>query len=581
MFGFGKKREAEEPRAEGTAAWSRLLEAMKPEMTYPAKLDALLSAFDAFVRLKVYYLYMLDPSGKRFILEHTMLKDRPAPEEGRSGMDFIPGLREADALETAQTISRSPILDFPFQPGHNEYHVASTRVGNVYAAPLRREGRIAGLLQMGPIEGSQAPATLRRQVEELIFPLSFGIMQARDVENVQERLRGLETRSEVSRKLLSSAFELGKFIDLLLGLALTATHTEAGFVAVADPESGRLAIRAQSEMPEKFLEQVDLNPDTGLFEMLSGLPSLTVRDPGFLQSMGIKNILAVPLAEDSDLLGVFALVNFKEGRTFASHSLHMLANFAEQIKLVLGNVRLLDRFTQQYLDTLKGLAKSVDLRHPETVGQTERVVAVATAIARQMRLSPREIEIIKTAAEVHNVGMCGIVEVHRGFQADYNYPTIGAEMVRILALPPGVADAVASHREWHDGWGYPNGLKGEEISPGGRILGLAKYFVEITAGGELAGPVSWTKLSRELELRRGSQFDPAVADALQAILETMRRQAAEGAAPCLEFKIPLGGEPAGLPALCFRFRPSPTPCQEHGDSQCRDCFSFLEWEPES
>jgi putative nucleotidyltransferase with HDIG domain len=539
----------------------------------------LLSAFDAFVGLDAYYLYMLDPSGKRFILEHTKLKGPPAPED-RGGMDFLPGIPKADELETVQTISRSPILDFPFQASHNQYHVAATRAGNVYAAPLRREGRLVGLLQMGPIAGSQAPAKLCGRVEELILPLSLGIVQARDMENLQERLRLLESRSEVSRKLLSSAFELDRFVDLLLGLALTATHTEAGFVAVVGPESGRLTIRAQAGMPKEFLEQVDLSPDAGLFEMLPDLHSLTLRDWKFAQAMKIKNILAVPLMDNGDLLGVFALVNFKEGGTFADYSLSLLANFSEQIKLVLGNVRLLDRFTQQYLDTVKALAKSVDLRHPETVGHTERVTAVATAIASQMKLSPHEVEIVKTAAEVHDVGMCGIVEVSRGFQADYNHPTIGADMVRILALPPGVADAVATHQEWYDGWGYPNGLKGEAISLGGRIIGLAEYFVEATSAGEMAGAASWSKLNKELELRSGSQFDPAVVDALQAILEKMRQQAAvEGAAPCLEFKVPVEGAAAGLPTLCFRFRPTGTPCQEHGDSQCRYCFSFPEWGP--
>jgi HD-GYP domain-containing protein (c-di-GMP phosphodiesterase class II) len=582
MLGFKKKRDEEVPRAEGNTAWIRLLEATKPEMTYPAKLDALLSAFDAFVGLDAYYLYLLDPSGKRFILAHTKEKGGPAPEEGRGEMDFISGLGEADALETVQTISLSPILDFPFQPSHNEYHVASTRAGNMYAAPLRREGRTVGLLQMGPIEGRQAPAKLRRQVEELIFPLSFSVVQARDIENVQERLRLLESRSEVSRRLLSSTLELDRFIDLLLGLALTATHTEAGFVAVADSESGQLTIRAEAEMPKKFLEEVDLSPDTGLFEMLPGLPSLSLRDIEFIQAMGVKNILGVPLADNGGLLGIFALVNFKEGGTFADYSLGLLSNFSDQIKLVLGNERLLRRFTEQYLDTLKALAKSVDLRYPETVGHTEQVTAVATAIARQMKLSPHEVGIVETAAEVHNVGMCGIVEVSRGFQADYNYPTLGAEMVRILALPPGIADAVATHREWFDGWGYPNGLKGEEISLGGRILGLAKYFVESTSGREVTSPLSWTKLNKELELRQGSQFAPDVVAALLAILNVLYRQAtAEGAEPCLEVKIPVGGEDTGRPRLCFHLRPSGTPCQEHGDSQCQYCFCFLEWEPVS
>ena len=575
MFSFGKKREAEKPPVEGTAPWAKLLETVKPEMTYPAKLEALLSAFDSFLGLDTYYLYMLDPAGKRFILEHTKSRSAPTPDGSGSEMGLTPGLHEIEELETVQTISRSPILDFPFQPNHNEFHVATTRVGNMYSAPLRRAERIEGLLQMGPIEGSQPPQELRRRVKEIIYPLSFSVTQARETEKLQERLRTLESRSEVSRKLLSSTLELDKFIDLLLGLALTATHTEAGFVAVADQQSHLLTIRAQAGMSKEFLEKVDLTIDSGLFEVLPGLSSLALRDFEFVHSMGIKNILAVPLMEANDLLGIFSLVNYKEGQTFADYSLSLLSNFSDQIKLVLGNERLLRNFTQQYLDTLKALSRSVDLRHPETVEHTERVTAVATTIAAQMNLSPHDIEIIKTASEVHDVGMCGIVEVGRGFQVDYNHPTIGAEMVRILALPPGVADAVATHQEWHDGWGYPNGLKGEEISLGGRILGLSEYFVELTSGGETTGPLSWAKMEKELKLRSGNQFNPAVVDALSAVLEKMHQQV-NGTDYCQEFKAP--AEKETRPKLCLRLRPPGTPCQEHGDIHCRYCHTFLEWE---
>jgi putative nucleotidyltransferase with HDIG domain len=241
----------------------------------------------------------------------------------------------------------------------------------------------------------------------------------------------------------------------------------------------------------------------------------------------------------------------------------MLSSFSEQIRLVLNNVRLLDQFTQRYLETLKALNKSVDVRDPTTASHTERVTAVAVEIARKMGLSVHEVGVTRTAAEIHDVGMCGITEVARGFQADYNHPTIGADMIRILALPPGVADAIASHHEWFDGWGYPNGLKGNEITLGGRILALAEYFVEMTTVSEFQPPITWSKLKEEIEVRRGTQFDPTVVDALVILAEEKRTQSESGVPDgCIAFK----ADPSKLQTetiLCFRpvpEAPDQAPC---------------------
>ena len=585
MIGFRKHSPQETLRLEAAAAWSDILGSLRPDSSYKERLGAILTALDRIVGFSVYYLYLLDATGKRFALEHV--KVRTVGEESETGVETAPVLSGVDEYESVHSALDSPLLDFPYHTRHNEPHVTATRVGSLYVVPLRREGRLAGLVQMGPLEGDSAPSAVEQKVADLLFPLSFAVTQARQEEDVRQRLRSLESQSEVSRRLLSSAFEVEEFIALLLDLALTATGTEAGFVATVEPDSpdgDRLTIRAAENMPAEFLERVNLVVGEGLFDWVSEESrTLMVSDYEFVQAMGVRSILAVPLVEGERLLGLFALVNFEQGRTFADHSLKLLTSFVEQIRLVLDNARLLDQFTQRYLETLKALDKAVDVRHPVTISHTEQVVALAVEIAEKMGLSAHEVDVIRTAAEIHDVGMCGITEVAQGFQADYNHPTIGADMVRILALPSGVADAVASHHEWFDGWGYPNGLKGNEISLGGRILALAEYFVEATAANEFRPTFTWSKLKEEIEIRRGSQFDPAVADALLAIVEERRAAAGDGVLDgCIAFKACPPDLQADCPARadpahCFRYRPEGVRCAEHGDSTCENCFLYVEW----
>ena len=605
MLGW-RKRTQKTPSLEAPAVWNDILGSLKPDAPYTGRVEAILTALDKVVGFDAYYLYLLDATGERFTLEH--MKARPIEEPG-SAQGEIPVMGVGDEYEDVHSILRSPLLDFPYNIRHNEAHVATTRAGEMYATPLRRDGRLVGLLQMGPLDEGGMSESSVRQVNDLLLPLSFAITQARQEEDLRQRLRSLESQSEVSRRMLSSAFEMDEFIALLLDLALTATGTDAGFVAITEPDSDDLTIRAARNMPDEFLEQVNLVMGEGLFdwvEMSEVERTLILRDYEFVQEMGIQSILAVPLVEggrlqgmfdpgrsemqklvwdkllQAPLQGVFALVNFQKGETFADYSLKLLSSFAEQIRLVLDNVRLLDQFTQRYLGTVKMLSKTVDVRYPATVSHTERVTAAAVTIAERLGLSAHEVDIVRTAAEIHDVGMCGITEAARGFQADYNHPTIGADMIRILALPSGVAEAVASHHEWFDGWGYPNGLKGNEISLGGRILALAEYFVEATTFSELQPTPAWGKLKEEIEIRKGSQFDPEVVDALLAVVEERRAQAGDGVLEgCVRFKacpLDLQAEcPAqDDPAHCFRHRSEGVRCEGHGDPACETCFLYVE-----
>ncbi len=603
MFGFlkgSKKEDAGAAQLEPVASqlekktpagiWLEVMSTLAPGASYTKRLEALFAMLDAVLNLDVYYLYLIDPGGERFTLEHMKIKELPLTPEMESEVPSEVGgesTYQESTYEDVQSIMRSPPLNFPRAPDYEQDHLRITEVGHLYTVPLRRNSDLVGLIQVGPVEAEAKNVLndIQKRLEKFIIPLSFAITQARAEEDLRGKMRDLEDRSEVSRKLLSSAFELDEFISLLLDLALKATGSEGGFVAMSEGAPPRWTIRASQNIPDRFVAKVNLVPGEGLFEWVSSESrALMIRDWDFVQEMGLKSILAVPLVEGEDILGMFALVNFeKKGEILTEYSLKLLEVFMEQIKLVLENVRLMDVFTERYLTTLQGLAKSVDVRYPGTISHTERVTRIAVEIGRRMGLSPQRINILETAARVHDVGMCGVAEISRGFQADFNHPTIGADMVSILPLPQSVVEAIATHHEWYDGWGFPKGLKGDEISLEGRILALAEYFVEATTVTDIRPSMSLTKLRQEVEVRRGSQFDPAVVDALLELLRQKREKAGGGALEeCYVFKscpddLKLQCPSQHNPTACWEQRPD-VQCAGHGDEKCENCFLYIEWQ---
>ena len=502
---FARRRNRPDP----TRTWRRILATLTPDKPYRERLDAMLAVLHDLICLEAYAIYRLTSTGDRFMLEHAFSSLDPGsalvPAGGSSAGD--------NALITARALA----LDFPRTDEDDEPRLLRADIGLVYSAPLRHNGTLIGLLHMGPVPSEGAYPALRQTVEPILPPLVVGYLESKQAEELRERLRAIEARSQASKRLLASAFELDDFLVLLLQLALQATATDAGFVATADA-AGHLAVRVEENMAPDFATRVNLVPGEGLFDFIPEAEALVIRDHDFVQALGWQSTLAVPLIDEGQLVGIFGLVNYQSTRTFADYSLHLLTTFAEQITLVLRNVPLLKAFSERYLDTVRALARSVDLRNPGTVGHAERVGQVADALAAHLGLLPHERELLKVAAELHDVGACGIAEVGASLLTDINHPTIGADLIR-LALPGPVAEAVAAHHEWHDGWGFPNGLKGDEISPLARILALAEFATEeTTPWGEVRAPLTLDRLREEIRRRTGSQFHPQVAEAFHLVV---------------------------------------------------------------
>ena len=168
---------------------------------------------------------------------------------------------------------------------------------------------------------------------------------------------------------------------------------------------------------------------------------------------------------------------------------------------------LLARYSfQQYIDiraahleTIQALALALDAKDPYTRGHSERVAEYAAEIAVQMKLPDSEVEMLRYAGVLHDIGKIGISDTvlnkvgkltDAEFELIQAHTTIGAHVVKPVGFLRGVSQVIRHHHERYDGRGYPDGLKGEEIPLGARIMAVADAFDAMTYDRVDSAPAS-------------------------------------------------------------------------------------------
>jgi len=172
--------------------------------------------------------------------------------------------------------------------------------------------------------------------------------------------------------------------------------------------------------------------------------------------------------------------------------------------------------------TVQAMAVVVETRDPYTAGHQRRVADLARSIASEMGLSKGQIDGIRTAASIHDIGKISVpAEIlskpsklsDTEFSLIKLHPQSGYDILKDIEFPWPVARMVVEHHERVDGSGYPNGLKGEEILLESRIIALADV-VEAIASHRPYRPALGIGLAlEEIIKNRGTQFDPDAVDA--------------------------------------------------------------------
>jgi putative nucleotidyltransferase with HDIG domain len=205
----------------------------------------------------------------------------------------------------------------------------------------------------------------------------------------------------------------------------------------------------------------------------------------------------------------------------------VMATFCRQAAVALENARLYGALEDAYVETIVALANAMDARDAYTADHSERLAAWAEATARELGCSEEEIQAVRWAALLHDIGKIGVPDHilrkpgpldETEWEVIRRHPEVGARIVAPVKKLAAVVPIIRAHQEHWDGSGYPDGLKGEAIPLGARIVAVVDAYGAIVDERPYKPARSHEEAVAELRRCAGTQFDPRV---VEAFLKTM------------------------------------------------------------
>jgi diguanylate cyclase (GGDEF)-like protein/putative nucleotidyltransferase with HDIG domain len=190
-------------------------------------------------------------------------------------------------------------------------------------------------------------------------------------------------------------------------------------------------------------------------------------------------------------------------------------------------VLLSDQMRGTYMEYTNALVTAVDAKDPYTKEHSQNVSVCAVEIARAMALEDSEIEIIKYAGLLHDVGKIAVDQAvltkkehltKEEFELLKKHPVIGVNILKDIRFLEKEIPIILHHHERWDGGGYPHGLKGREIPLGARILAVADAYDAMTCGRGYKDKIPMDSVIKELAAGSGTQFSPDIVDVFIDVL---------------------------------------------------------------
>lgn len=184
-----------------------------------------------------------------------------------------------------------------------------------------------------------------------------------------------------------------------------------------------------------------------------------------------------------------------------------------------------------YMDSTDALIKAVDAKDPFAREHSKNVSEYSKEIAKHMRLSEQEVEIIHYAGMLHDIGKIGIKDdilvkkeelTEKENDLLRSHPEVGVNILKEIKFFEKEIPIILHHHERYDGTGYPHGLQGREIPLGARIIAVADAFDAMTSGRTYKNRMAWKMAVDEIRKASGTQFAPEIVNVFLELIENRK-----------------------------------------------------------
>lgn len=371
-------------------------------------------------------------------------------------------------------------------------------------------------------------------LEEVVEKISRAI-QTRQLEEDNLLFSKLVSLHEVTKEL-SSTHILNELYNRFLNYSIKVSRSNGGSLLFFD-DSLQLKIVLVSSEPynETFWQlpvfdaasrwAVDkgesLIIDSGKEGISKEIPQL----PEFIQSY-----IVFPLKTPKKIIGILNLVRAQNTVSFSKLDLELINVLASQASISIENARLYQNIRENYLKTVRGFALAVEAKDKYTHGHSENVMKFTVVLAKHLGLEGKDIEQIKYAGLLHDVGKIGVDEAilnkpgkltPKEFDQIKKHPELGSRILENVPFFESLVPLIKHHHEFYNGNGYPSGLAGEDIPYGARILSVADAFEAMTSNRPYRKALSHEVAVNIIKKEKGSQFDPEIAEAFLEVVKAL------------------------------------------------------------
>ncbi|MCK5581466.1 MAG: HD domain-containing protein [Candidatus Omnitrophica bacterium] len=350
--------------------------------------------------------------------------------------------------------------------------------------------------------------------------------------HLEENVRNLELAQKTLHSVLarvgegiSSMENIDSFLNLIVETMTEAMQAKMGILLLLD--EGKKEMLVKASYGKKF------NGSKARGTLKDGIVQSVIdsKKPMIINEIDSKDnfasileapVILAPLMLHDDVLGVLAVCGHKVGQVFTTEDENLMNNLALQTAVAIENSKLNDDAEKTYFETISALALAVEAKDNYSRGHLDRVAQYSTQIANELNLSAEDINTLRDAARLHDIGKIGITDDILKKQSPLNvqeremmnkHCEIGEGIIKPIRSLRNLCDVVRHHHEKLDGSGYPDGLKGEGIHLLARILAIADIYDAITTSRSYR--TAMTK-EKAIEVMRGmkGQIDQKIVEIL-------------------------------------------------------------------